>query len=1383
MDVVLRTPHGEAEISLRANDHTCTLADAIMQVTGRTAPPIAFVDGRAVPSATPLDGSGLHAGSTISTDDDRVTPPDNGVIELVQIAGQGAGAARWLAAGDYVVGAGRRVSAPELDLAPVDEPAFVLRVGAHGRVALRPRNGRVRLDGRELPSDHDTEWTSGIVDVRGRAFEIRPRDPGSDTLDTGRLDVAGRFSAAGADGTTTFNRPPRVAAPVPPAPLEAPEEDRAGRDRALRVRAGRVRAARVRRAQSSAMAAFVRTATTQRDLASDTIRAAHPHLATSVRLALDSDPTLWQRRPGDADAFQFPIGLGDADWTPELVLPPNAPADAEPVVAGLGPLHMAPVTVDLLNERGVGLVGDDDFTRALARGMLVGAAVIHGPADVDMVVLTNPERAWAWEWAKWLPHTRVHGDPRLLSTDDQVHAWAVAARAGSEQPSLPPAHLTLVVIDDPKWWRDRTSPVRLLLAESSIPLRFVALTGTPADVPTVCTTVVTLHHDRSVSVEYRTQRRTQHDIVPFLASPDLATAAARALAPLDDPDLPTTAESSLPSSLPSSMGIFTLLGIDRPDASIFASRWSRPAHQPRAMATIGISDRGPVEIDLVADGPHVLIIGATGSGKGELLRNILIGLASNLGPDDINFLLVDSSGRSVFDACARMPHTVGVATDLDEHAADRLLRCLRAELRHREQVLHDAGTSDLLDCQRLAGKPPLPRLVVAVDEFASVSAALAEFVPSLLEIARAGRRLGLHLILATHRAGAVDGAIQDNTNLRIALRVQDDGDSLDAIGATDAASLPRRFPGRAFIRVGTGELIQFQSASSSGVGDSEARPSMEITPFVIGRGLSPMEHRLERAMEPSPATTDTASDLARLVVAMSQAAGELGQSEQRRAYPAPLPAHLVLREFFDEYPGDAVPFGLLDLPDEQHQTPAWWTPGVDGSLLVFGAAGAGTSSLLVTLALGLAERYSPDDVHLYCIDADTDLLAPLVDLPHTGAVITLEEPERIAWLARLLGDEIDRRGARAELSSEPLIVVMIDNLGNLRQVLEDRADLDGTWSELERVVRDGHALGVCALITADRERAVPSWLATQIPARLVMRLGDRFAYAGFGFRSAEVPRFVAGRALRPDDKLEVQIVEPPTALAAAIAELALEPAIDTKPLLLAQLPSSMTIAEITDHSVADEHALAIPIGLDTRTGGYAVAHLPFGENSFVTGVSGSGRSSVLVAIAAGVDTIEPRIPIFAVAPRGGPLTEVETDRPSTPDDVAPWVERIASTSGRRVVLVDDADQLAGPSFERLASLRDSDLIIVVAGANENLRSPDHWTSPLRRFRHGVLLRPAPDDGDLIQVPLGPRLPPFAAHRGYLVNHGEIVPILAAISSTTPTPTTPTPTTPTPGYER
>jgi S-DNA-T family DNA segregation ATPase FtsK/SpoIIIE len=103
----------------------------------------------------------------------------------------------------------------------------------------------------------------------------------------------------------------------------------------------------------------------------------------------------------------------------------------------------------------------------------------------------------------------------------------------------------------------------------------------------------------------------------------------------------------------------------------------------------------------------------------------------------------------------------------------------------------------------------------AQEEAAADNAGLPEgdFIPGLVGIAQRGRSLGIHLIRATQRpAGVVNADIRANTNLRIALRVTDVGESQDVIDIKDAVSISPTTPGRALARLGHGTVVPFQTA-------------------------------------------------------------------------------------------------------------------------------------------------------------------------------------------------------------------------------------------------------------------------------------------------------------------------------------------------------------------------------------------------------------------------------------------------------------------------------------------------------------------------------------------------------------------------------------------
>ncbi|WP_460370949.1 FtsK/SpoIIIE domain-containing protein, partial [Actinocorallia lasiicapitis] len=262
-----------------------------------------------------------------------------------------------------------------------------------------------------------------------------------------------------------------------------------------------------------------------------------------------------------------------------------------------------------------------------------------------------------------------------------------------------------------------------------------------------------------------------------------------------------------------------------PSAAHVLASWKRGG---TTAVPIGSGTGGVVTLDLRADGPHGLVAGTTGAGKSELLQSLIAALAVRNRPDEMTFVLIDYKGGAAFKDCAALPHTVGMVTDLDGRLTERALESLAAELRRREQVLAAVGAKDLDDyVQDGRGRAPLPRLVLVIDEFATMAAELPGFVDGLVDIGRRGRSLGVHLILATQRpAGVVTAEIRANTNLRIALRVTDAEDSSDVIDAPDAARIPKALPGRCFVRSGASSLTAVQTARIGGRRGASSRPTV-----------------------------------------------------------------------------------------------------------------------------------------------------------------------------------------------------------------------------------------------------------------------------------------------------------------------------------------------------------------------------------------------------------------------------------------------------------------------------------------------------------------------------------------------------------------------------
>lgn len=385
-------------------------------------------------------------------------------------------------------------------------------------------------------------------------------------------------------------------------------------------------------------------------------------------------------------------------------------------------------------------------------------------------------------------------------------------------------------------------------------------------------------------------------------------------------------------------------GGDLPDAVALAPLLDGPPG-PGLSAPLGLAADGPLVLDLVADGPHAVVAGTTGSGKSELLVSWVLGMAAGRSPAEVGFVLVDFKGGAAFAPLAGLPHVLGTLSDLDERLARRAIESLRAEVLRRERALAAAGVRAIDELESGA----LARLVVVVDEFAALLAERGELHALFADLAARGRSLGIHLVLCTQRpAGVVRDAVLANIAVRIALRVADRGDSLGLLGDDAASRLPAAPRGRAVVVDGSGarRTVQIALASRDDVGRVAAAT-------------------------PAAAAVDVP-----------------------RPWRDPLPEVLPFREL---PPTDGIPFGLLDLPAEQRQPVAAWRPR-DGHLLVLGAPGAGVSTALAAIAAGAGEaarRLPADPVGLWAVLTEPDALAD-------GAVLLADDLDLV--LARCAPD-------------------------------------------------------------------------------------------------------------------------------------------------------------------------------------------------------------------------------------------------------------------------------------------------------------------------------------------------------------------------------------------
>lgn len=871
-------------------------------------------------------------------------------------------------------------------------------------------------------------------------------------------------------------------------------------------------------------------------------------------------------------------------------------------------------------------------------------------------VFVDPGREPEWDWCKWLPHTgQPEGTGRWLAqqrepSDAMLQRLAAGAGNGT----------ALVVLDSDVLTEGRRSPARDLLnaaraapatpfgaASQPVPVAGIVIAATPDRLPAACDTVIEIvDPDGDATVRRPAEGVVVEDVLLAGLTVARARSCARELARFDDPELHQAG-----AGLPDGVRLLPMLGLPQVDAASVRDRWRR-TEPASAVAPIGVTERGVFALDLVRDGPHGLVGGTTGSGKSELLRSLVAALAAHADPTQLTFVLMDYKGGAAFDECARLPHTVGLVTDLDEQLGERALRAMEAELRRRERQLRAAGVDNLVAYVQRGAAEPMPRLIVVIDEFATLASELPDFLAALVGIAQRGRTLGVHLILATQRpSGAVNDNIRTNTNLRVALRVQDAADSVDVIGIRDAAELSRLLPGRAYVRLGPGEVVPIQTALVTCVSAAAEDAPVAVAPFVFGAA----------APEPGgPARPlGDRTDLARLVDAIAEAAADL--PPPRRPWPEPLGRQVDLAALPPEE--DRAIVALADDPARQAQYPIGWDPA-EGNVLMFGITGSGTTTTLLAVALSLAAASGPESLELYAVDYGTGALSVLDGLPHTGSVIAADDRERQVRLIRHLRAELDRRRGGAPRRR---ITVLIDNLAAMRAEFDDIAGLE-LLDVLTRLYADGTTAGISFAVTADRFSTVPPAWASVTTQRWLFRLPDPFDYVQAGLTRRDVPAKVPGRMVTLPGALQAQVGRPaPTAAAAVDAVARKYPDADRPARRIGALPAEVPIDRLTPPDVAGE-PWRLPLGIRESDLEVASLLLYEGEHALVAGPARCGKSTALLTLAA---VLRDHAQVAAIGGRRSPLRGLAEY--ALAPEAAGLLARLRSATGPVVLLIDDAE--------------------------------------------------------------------------------------------------------------
>jgi S-DNA-T family DNA segregation ATPase FtsK/SpoIIIE len=910
---------------------------------------------------------------------------------------------------------------------------------------------------------------------------------------------------------------------------------------------------------------------------------------------------LWERRPEDYDFLSVRLGTGPAQLCTPLRLElgnnpmtqfvPELLTQAESLVAEYDHLEDMPIAVPLRKVGTVAINGDLALTHALMRAIICHLVAFHAPEDVRLAAYFPPQMTHEWSWLKWLPHARRL---RQIKAEQKYAPDPLCLLASTVE------DFRTILIDQIKPELDRRrrliedqrasgtgslGPHLIVMIDGFTPRSQLAympeLEELFRDAARLGVTVISLveHQDQEPSL---IQARITTSAVGWFSFKEIAFGGrAQEGLTLDATDIKTCehiARSLTPLTLADKAGqqdlshdvrLLDLLNIPSADAVEGAQTWRDHTRQSLLQTAIGrCADGEPLILDLkeAAErgmGPHGLIVGATGSGKSELLRTIVTSLAITHDPQTVNFVLVDFKGGASFADFASLPHVAGIITNLQSDASlvDRAYASLLGEQQRRQRMLHEAGNLDNIKQYqaRWSMNPemePMPHLLMIVDEFAELIANRPDFLDLFITIGRVGRSLGLHLLLATQRIdeGRMKG-LEGHLRYRICLRTFSAAESSAVLGNADAYYLPSS-PGVGYFKVDTDIYSLFKTALISVPyvpATEKVTPASQIRIFDATGKLLKYEPPTSLTA-PEQEATDLHTEMDVVLARLSQPYHSSYAIHQ--VWLPPLEKALTLESLFARYDqarldGSGwlaqppfgvlrIPIGLLDKPLDQVQLPLLLDfSGPGGHLALVGAPQSGKSTLLRTLIASFMVTHSPRDVQFYGLDFGGGLLRIFEQAPHVGAICGKVERDKVRRLVRQMRKIIeDREFLFRERGIDSMttyrmrrhagelndmlfgdVFLVIDNFAQFLQ------DFDQLEPDIVEIVATGLTYGVHVILATNRWAEIRPKLRDNIASRLELRLNDPIESEIGKAPASAIPIGVPGRGLIKE-KLQFQAALP-----------------------------------------------------------------------------------------------------------------------------------------------------------------------------------------------------------------------------------------------------------------
>ena len=892
----------------------------------------------------------------------------------------------------------------------------------------------------------------------------------------------------------------------------------------------------------------------------------YPSAEKCSEIILSKNERLWERKTEDYDFLNVRLGIGDIPSQIEIDYPEKRfEMEDDNLVEILNTvgnkskiLKRVPIILSLKEHNITGIISYDEIQqRRFLYDIIMQLITFQSYNDLKLVFFLKEDELNRWKHFQMLPHVWSNiKDIRFFSDNTEeikeISRYMEEIMKQRKENKIQDNNnkfyspYYLIITDDYKKIEKINIVNEIVNSESNLGFGMICLANNITKLPNECKTFIEIEDGNGEMFESEMTEDSKKfftfDNTQRIFFEKISSAIS---------NIPIRVTNIKDLVLPNSYTFLEMYDVGTIEQLNVYERWKNNDPTLSLKAPIGIDSSGMkiyLDIHEKFHGPHGLIAGSTGSGKSEFIITYILSLAVNYHPNDVAFILIDYKGGGLAGAFQKrdikLPHLVGTITNIEKVGLQRSLASIQSELRRRQVLFNEArnktdeGTIDIYKYQKLYHEgvvsKPIPHLLIICDEFAELKQQQEDFMDELISVARIGRSLGVHLILATQKpAGVVNDQIRSNSKFGICLKVQDKGDSDDVIGKPDAALLKN--VGQFYMRVGNDEYFTLGQSAWAGAkyipSDTNKKKEDKSIEFLSNMGTT-----IKKVDDTVQIEEHTQGEQLTNIVKYLDDLAKNENIHSEQLWLENIPENIYIKDLKKKYNIKhkrnevSVVIGEYDDPENQSQGIVQLNLTQNGNAIIFGSADSGKETLISSFIYDTMTTYSTDEAQMYVIDFGSEALKIFKNSPSVGDVIFAGDDEKLSRYFNMIEKEIKMRKSilseyngdydlylKTSGNSMPMIINIINGYETFMEAYEDKYE-----DMLLSLTREGNKYGIVFVVTAGSSSDIRYRLSQNFKQKISLQMNNDDDYFNiFDNVGKKRPSNLFGRGLIPLDNGEI----------------------------------------------------------------------------------------------------------------------------------------------------------------------------------------------------------------------------------------------------------------------